>query len=88
MNAVKVTYHKDSDSIELDENQSPENWLNVCDRFNDDVHRVRDVDDQKEYSALFECFDDDDRSVFYLVEENRKLEKLKRKHFRDKLGLS
>ncbi len=87
MKSLKVEYTKESDTIQIEEKVSAEEWPDVCEKFNDDVHRVRNVNDQDDFTALYECFDDDDNSIFYLVQEDSNLEILKRKHFRDKLGL-
>ncbi len=87
MKAIQVEFEKVSDKINIKEDAKKENWVDVCRKFNDDVSRLRDVDDQGEYTGLFECFDDRNVSFYYLVKEDRKLYRMKHRHFRDNLGL-
>ena len=88
MKAILAEYSGDIDTIQVKKDAEQENWVNVCHRFNDDVHRVCDVKEPEGFTALYECFDDDNTSVFYLVEEDKRLFKLRRKHFLDNIGKS
>ncbi len=63
------------------------NWPQVCRRFNDDVERVCDVTDLIGYTGLYQCFDETNKGVFYLVEEDTALARLKRRHFLENLGI-
>jgi len=65
----------------------PEDWVAVCQKFNDDVSRVCDASDVQGYTGLFECFDDANTKFYYLVDEDQDLIRLKRKQFRENLGL-
>ncbi len=86
MKAIQVEYNGTLTSIEIKEDTQPETWPTVCRKFNDDVHRICDVENQQEYTALYECFDDQDKAVYYLVCEDKHLYTLKRKHFLKNIG--
>jgi len=86
MKAILAEYSGDIDTVKVKKDSEEENWITVCNRFNDDVNRVCDVKDLENFTALYQCFDDDNISVFYLVEEDKRLYKLRRKHFLDNIG--
>lgn len=87
MESIKVEYDEDSDSITKLEGEKPELWINVCERFNDDVHRIRSITDMESFTGLFECIDDDNKVFHYIVEEDKALYKYKRRNVYEKLGL-
>lgn len=86
MKSVMVDYEEEADAIEMKENAKEEDWVDVCRRFNDDVHRLRDVSDMDAYTGLYRCFDDDNRPFYYMVEEDAALYRLKQRQFLNKLG--
>lgn len=84
MKSLRVEFKDDNVSeIEGAEN---ENWVDVCDKFFGDVHRIRDFN-KDTYTGLYECFDDDNNPFYYIVEEGDTLKKLRRKNFNEKIGL-
>jgi len=87
MKSIQVDFEEKSKKITIVKNAVEEDWALVCKRFNDDVSRILDVTDQKGYTGLFECFDDQNKSFFYLVSEDKKLYRMKHKRFLDNLGL-
>lgn len=86
MKALQVDYNKNSDQITLIENQTDENWVEVCNRFDDDVHRLRDTAAHSPFSGLYECFNEDNQPAYFLVEEGPNLKTLRQKVFLSKLG--
>jgi hypothetical protein len=86
MKAQQVQYDQGNDAIEPLDDQPEEDWVAVCERFDDDVQRVRDVHERPPYTALYVCFDPDNRPVHFLVQEDRQLNKLRHKVFYSKLG--
>lgn len=86
MKAQQVQYDQDNDTIERVNDPPEKDWVEVCERFDNDVQRVRDVQDQPPYTALYVCFDPDNRPVHFLVQEDRQLNKLRHKVFYRKLG--
>jgi hypothetical protein len=86
MRALQVHFDKDKDEITRIDDQEEEEWLKVCERFDNDVHRICDSEGQGGYTALYGCFDEDNIPSYYLVEEDRQLEKIRRKVFFNKLG--
>jgi len=88
MNAIRARRSDDTGRIEPEPGAIDENWLDVCQHFNDDVHRIEDVAGSEKYTALYECFDDDNHSVLYLVEETEELKRVRRQRFRRHLGLN
>jgi hypothetical protein len=86
MKAQQVRYDQDADAIDSPEDQAPEDWVEVCDRYDNDVQRVRDVQDRPPFTALYACYDPDNRPVYFLVEEDRGLDRLRHKVFFSKLG--
>ena len=86
MKALKVHFDREKDSITTIKDQPEEDWVAVCERFENDVQRVRDAQDRSPYTALYICFDQDNQPVHFLVQEDRQLNKLRRKVFLSKLG--
>jgi hypothetical protein len=87
MKSIEVDFDKNSKSIKIGKDAKIQDWAGVCLKFNDDVERVMDVDDQKSYTGLYVCFDDDNNRFYYLVQEDKALFRIKRKHFIDNIGL-
>lgn len=87
MKSIQAEFETSSKKITIAENAKEEDWAAVCTRFNDDVSRVCDVNDIQDYTGLFECFDDHNQRLYYLVREDKNLYRLKRRHFYDNLGI-
>lgn len=87
MKSVMVKYDEDSDTISGHDGSESESWAKVCEKYNDDVHRVRDVSDMGTYTGLFECIDDDNNTFYYIVEEDKDLYRFKRRNVYKSLGL-
>ncbi len=87
MKSIQVDYDRESNVIKKKDDTQAEDWISVCRKFNDDVERIMDVEDQKDYTGLYVCFDDDNKSFYYLVKEDKALYRMKRRHFRDNIGL-
>ncbi len=73
MKSIQAEYSEDTGDVTIKRDAEPEDWVAVCMRFNDDVHRLCDVDDIGEYTGLYECFDEDNERYFYLLKEDEKL---------------
>ncbi len=86
MDAILVKYDSEKETFEVIKEAVVEDWVKVCSRYNDDVHRLRDVDDVGAYNALYECFDEKDRKQYYLVREDDALFKMRRKNFLSNIG--
>ncbi|MFH1155677.1 MAG: hypothetical protein V1793_17865 [Pseudomonadota bacterium] len=86
MKAILAEYGGTKESIAVKDGAETEDWPAVCERYNDDVHRVCDVTDIQGYTALYECFDDRDKPLYYLVQEDAKLYRLRRRHFLGNIG--
>ena len=86
MKALQVTFDRDKDDIAPVGDERAENWIDVCERFDDDVHRIRDVAEREPYTALYACYDEDNMPSYYLVEEDRQLDRIRRRVFLNKLG--
>jgi hypothetical protein len=86
MKSLNVNFDEAAQTIDFIETASSESWDAVCERFENDVRRIKDVSDQDEYTALYACYDENNRPVYYLVEEDEALMKLRRKTFLSKLG--
>jgi len=86
MKAIPAEYSGTPESIEIKDKAKEEKWMEVCQKFNNDVHRICDVENKKEYTALYQCFDDQDKGFYYLVNEDKSLYSLKRKHFLRNIG--
>ena len=87
MKSIQAEFEKTSKKISIKQGAKEENWVTVCERFNDDVSRICDVAHIEEYTGLFECFDDHNNRFYYLVKEDKALYRIKHRHFRDNLGL-
>ncbi len=86
MKALKVHFDKARDEIIPVDPDKEENWIDICQRFDDDVHRVRDVRAHEPYTALYACYDDNNQPTHFLVEEDRQLDRIRHKVFLNKLG--
>lgn len=87
MKAIRVNYDSANGRVTDIADASVEDWVAVCEAFHDDVHRTREFTDREGFNALYTCFDEEDNRVYYLVEENRSLRKMRRKHFLGHLGV-
>ena len=87
MKSIQAEYEKASKSISIKKGAKQESWVLVCQQFNDDVARICDLTTVEDYTGLFECFDDNNNCVFYLVKEDKALYRKKRRHFFDNLGI-
>ena len=86
MQCLRVNYDPDKGHVSTIAEASPEAWDQVCDRFDNDVHRIMDHTGQAGYSALYACYDEDNRPFYFLVEEGNALTKLRHRTFLGKLG--
>jgi len=86
MKAIRAKLESDNETPVIVEGAEVEDWLAVCERFDDDVHRIRDLAGIEDYNSLYECFDDDNRSHLYLVAEDASLHRIRRKHFYRAVG--
>jgi len=86
MKSIQAEYKEKSKKISIKKNAKHEDWASVCQKFNDDVTRICDVKKIEGYTGLFECFDDDNNSSFYLVKEDKTLYQKRRMHFLNNLG--
>lgn len=87
MESIQAEFEEVSKKISVKKDAGTEDWAAVCRKFNDDVSRICDVTDVGDYTGLFECFDDRNVRVFYLVKEDRELYRIKHRHFLDNIGL-
>ena len=86
MQALKIKYNEADRVVEPIEKASPEPWDVVCERYDNDVRRIRDVNDRKTYTAVYACYDENNQPIYYLVEEDEVLMRMRRKTFLSKLG--
>lgn len=86
MKSLQVQYDKAEDKLTFIKKQSKEEWVDVCERFDNDVHRLRDEKAHPPYTGLYECFDEDNNPTYYLVEESAELRKIRQQVFLSKLG--
>ena len=86
MKSIQAEFQKDPRKIKIKAKAKQEDWIKVCQRFNDDVERICDVSDLGNYTGLYQCFDEENKGFFYLVEEDRALFRMKRRHFLDNIG--
>jgi hypothetical protein len=86
MKSIQADFQQDPQEIKIKDGAKQEDWTVVCRRFNDDVERVCDVNGLGKYTGLYHCFDELNNGVFYLVEENQALFRMKRRHFFDNIG--
>ncbi len=87
MKALEVDYVKETDTITEKEDVKPKPWSDICELYNDDVHKIRSVEDKETYTGLYECCDDNNNALYYIVEEDNELYREKRKHFLKSLGI-
>ena len=87
MKSIRVEYDEKTEKVEIPDGSEEESWVEVCEKFNDDVHRLATVTDQGAYTGLYECFDDDNRKSHYLVEEDSSLYKKRHINMLRNLGL-
>ena len=87
MKSVMVTYSVDSDTISGHDGSESESWATVCEKYNDDVHRLRDIADMGNFTGLFECIDHNNKRFYYIVEEDKELYRFKRRSLYKTLGL-
>jgi len=87
MKSIQAEFQKEPREIRIKAGAQQEDWPQVCRRFNDDVERVCDVTGMESYTGLYQCFDEKNKGVFYLVEEDTALARLKRKHFLENIGI-
>ena len=88
MKALQVDFSKEDDVISTVEGRVEEDWIGVCERFENDVHRLRDVSGQPPFTGLYACYDEDNNPFYYLVEETPRLNRMRHKVFLNKLGRS
>ena len=86
MKSILAEYEKSSHAVSIKPDAQPEDWPAVCRRFNDDVERIRDVEDMEGYTGLYACYDDSNTAVYYLVHEDKALYRMKRRTFLDNVG--
>jgi hypothetical protein len=86
MKSLHVHYDEAAQRIVPVDSAVVEDWVAVCARFNDDVHRIGDIRDQGEYTGLDVCFNEENVKLFYLVQEDATLKRLRRRVFFGKLG--
>lgn len=86
MKSLHVNFNEATQTIDPIDDVSPESWDVVCERFDNDVRRIKAVSDPKGYSALYACYDENNQPVYYLVEEGDELTKWRQRTFLDKLG--
>ena len=86
MKSLHVNFNEATQAIDPLDDVSPEPWDGVCERFDNDVRRIKSVSDSKGYSALYACYDENNQPVYYLVEEGDELTKLRQRTFLGKLG--
>ena len=87
MKSLNVHYDKGADRITPIETAKDEEWIDVCERFDDDVRRVKSIEHPDGYTALYLCFDSENAPFYYLVQEDAQLKRLRHKVFLSKLGL-
>ena len=87
MKSIQAQFNEKTKKATIISGAKQENWVTVCQRFNDDVSRVCDVTDTEDYTGLYECFDADNKPFFYLVKEDKTLFRMKRKNFLDNVGV-
>lgn len=87
MRAIRIEYDEKEKRIGTIESAGEENWPDVCEKYGGDVHRVCDAEEKGVYTGVYQCFDDDNRSFFYLVEEDRALYRARHANMMRNLGL-
>ena len=84
--SLQVNFNESSQAIEAIDNASQEPWEDICQRFNNDVRRIKKVSDPDGYNAIYACYDENNQPVYYLVEERDVLTELRHRTFLGKLG--
>ena len=86
MKSLRVHFDESTQAVDPIDNASPDPWDVICEKFDNDVRRIKTVSDPKGYNALYACYDENNQPVYYLVEEGDGLTKLRHRTFLDKLG--
>lgn len=86
MKSLHVSYIEETGVIETIEDTSSEVWEDVCERFDNDVSRIKEVSDQEGFNTLYVCYDEKNQPEYYLVKEDETLSELRKKTFLKKLG--
>jgi len=86
MKALHIDYNESDQTIAAVQEASPEPWDAVCEKYDNDVHRISDAADREPYTAVYACYDENNRPVYYLVEEDAALMRMRRSTFLNKLG--
>ena len=86
MKALAVEYDAASDKVTPPEDDKKEDWAAVCERFDGDVHRLRDAADLAGYDALYVCYNEDNQPFHFLVTEDEALQRARHRVFLKKLG--
>jgi hypothetical protein len=86
MKAIQVNYDSKTEVVTVNADAASRDWQDVCETYDDDVHRVRDVDDHPGYSGLYVCYDKGNQPHHFLVAEDAALQRLRRRTFLKKLG--
>ena len=86
MQCLQINFEPETGTVTPMADALPETWEAVCERYDNDVHRIMDYTDKEGYSAIYTCYDEDNQPAHYLVEEGEALNKLRHKTFLEKLG--
>jgi hypothetical protein len=86
MKSLHVNFNESTQAVEPIDNASHEPWEDICERFNNDVRRIKTVSDPEGYNAIYACYDENNQPVYYLVEEREVLTTWRHRTFLDKLG--
>jgi hypothetical protein len=86
MKALAVDYDAASDHVPAPEVENSEDWAVICERFDGDVHRIRDAHEVAGYDALYVCYDEDNQPSHFLVAEDAELQRARQRVFLKKLG--
>jgi len=86
MEAIQVDFDSETAAVTVTAEAAPRNWQDICESYDNDVHRVRDVDDHPGYTGLYVCYDQDNQPHHYIVAEDAALQRLRRRTFFKKLG--
>ena len=88
MKSINVNYDEETDAISPIETAKDEGWIDICERFDNDVHRIKSIEHPNGYTALYQCLDSENEPFYYLVQEDARLKRLRHKVFFNKLGLA
>jgi len=86
MQALKINYNETDQTITVVDDAAEEPWDVVCERYDNDVQRIRDVNDRETYTAVYACYDENNQPIYYLVEEDEDLMRMRHRTFLTKLG--